>query len=367
MIRFTDLIDLEAKAYQDKDRGRWAPERDISRIKNVKATQGDNGPSLKEISTGSGDGRKLAKAQSLYKKLLEMAREQAFKVQKGHRLDPSVALPYLRYSIEKGLNDDLYNFLALVHGGRDDLAVHTVVVTFASMKLGKGLEYGDRRILDLGLAAFYQNVGMYKTPPDILAKQGSLTEREKNFIRQHPVISHEILSAAGEEYDFIADIALQVHERFDGSGYPFGLAGEEILEEALVIGLMDQYVAMCSDRPYPKRLMPAEAVKSILTGERKSIAPWVLKAFLEQITLFPVGSLVRLNNQYIGRVISTNEKNPFRPTVELLYDSNGEKMKLTEIIDLNVTPLYYIRQAVDERALLAKKPSIIRRARYKRS
>ncbi|MBW2137207.1 MAG: hypothetical protein JRH06_06590 [Deltaproteobacteria bacterium] len=323
-------------------------------FKDVKAAKEENGESITEISGGIKKLYELGKVLPLYKKFLEKAREQAYKIKSGHGLNPSEILPYIRYSIELDLINDLYNYSILVHGGRDDLVTQTVAVTFASMKVGKGLQYDDKRVLDLGLAAFFENVGMYKLPQDILDKENSLNKWEKDLIRQHPVFGHELLSGVEAQYDWHADIALQAHERYDGLGYPFGLAGEEIREEALIIGLMDRYVAMCSDRPYRKRSMPPEVVKYILGDGKKSMEPGRLKAFLEQISLFPVNTMVKLNNQCTGRVISANEKNPFRPAVEILYDSSGNKVKEAEIINLIETPLYYISQTVDETVLLDK-------------
>ncbi|MBW1997408.1 MAG: hypothetical protein JRJ29_05500, partial [Deltaproteobacteria bacterium] len=69
------------------------------------------------------------------------------------------------------------------------------------------------------------------------------------------------------------------------------------------------------------------------------------------ISLFPVGTIVKLNNKYIGRVVSTREEHPLRPVIELLYDSQGNRIGRRELVPLSENPLLYVTQGIDERDL----------------
>jgi len=155
----------------------------------------------------------------------------------------------------------------------------------------------------------------------------------------------------GKRYRWLADVVLQVHERSDGSGYPRGLKGGEISELASIIGLLDTYVAMIKQRPYRDKFLQSYAVK-FLINEAKGLFPGkVLKVFLDQISLFPVHTHVRLNNKSIGLVLSTNKSQPMRPVIQLLYDSQGHKIEKKEIIRLSDNPLLYIVEGIDEKDL----------------
>jgi HD-GYP domain-containing protein (c-di-GMP phosphodiesterase class II) len=204
------------------------------------------------------------------------------------------------------------------------------------------MNYDIKMLLRLGLAAFLKNVGMYKIPESILKTEGKLGEEEINLIRRHPVFSHEILSRLGEKYKWLADVALQVHERLDGSGYPSGLKGKDILEMASIIGLVDTYVAMIRNRPYREKFIQTDAIKSIAEEGKGLFPSRILKIFLDQISLFPVNSYIKLNNGAIGRVISTDKNQPLRPTIELLCDGSGNKLPEPQYLRLSDNPLLYI-------------------------
>ncbi|MFH1937767.1 MAG: HD domain-containing phosphohydrolase, partial [Bacteroidota bacterium] len=188
-------------------------------------------------------------------------------------------------------------------------------------------------------------------PDSILSKKGNLAEEEIAFIKRHPEIGSEILRRMGERYQWLSEVALQVHERSDGSGYPKGLKGEEISELASIIGLIDVYVAMIKKRPYRDKFIQTDAIKSIIKASKGLFPSGVVKAFLNQISLFPVNTFVRLNNRAVGRVISTDKNQPLKPTIELLYDSAGHRPKRREVIRLSDTPLLYITDSVDEKEL----------------
>jgi HD-GYP domain-containing protein (c-di-GMP phosphodiesterase class II) len=200
-----------------------------------------------------------------------------------------------------------------------EIPIHTVKVTFVALKIGKGLGYDAKRLLELGLVAFLENVGMYKIPDRILSKEGKLEPDEMGIIKKHPEMGARILSCLGERYRWLAKIVLQTHERADGSGYPRGLKGGEISELASIAGLADTYVALTSDRPYRERYLQFNAVKLIITKAKALFPTKILRVFLNEISMFPVGTYVKLNNGCVGRVLSTEKNQVLRPNVKVLY------------------------------------------------
>jgi HD-GYP domain-containing protein (c-di-GMP phosphodiesterase class II) len=350
MVRFTEIINLE-----DERDGAGGSEAEVgdggSLFTNSQLIKLERGPLNQESQQDPSAEYGRPEIIECHQRLFERAGEIEERVKKNQGISPSPILAHLHHVIDKDLVDDLYDYVMLRPWARENLQNHTVGVTIASLKMGKGMGYDMRGFLELGLSSFLENVGMYKIPHHILDKEEGLSKEEMAMIRRHPELSYQILSRMGRQYRWLAEIALQVHERTDGSGYPRGLSGGEILELASIIGLMDTYLAMIRDRPYRKGLLQPDAVKYIVMEAKGLFPSKVLKVFLHQISLYPVNTIVRLNNQYIGRVISTVEKQPLRPRIALLYDNLGKKVRERDIIELTENPLLYIKEGLDERDL----------------
>jgi HD-GYP domain-containing protein (c-di-GMP phosphodiesterase class II) len=288
---------------------------------------------------------------ALYEKIIGKALETKNRVLNSQGLSPSAMLSDLHHIIDKQLIDALYEYAMADEADYDEFVVQNVDVTFAALKIGVGMDYDNRKLLELGLAAFFHNVGIYQVPEHILRKESRLDKSEVEMIREHPEVGAKILSGLESKYSWLVDVVLQVHERSDGSGYPKGLKGPEISELASIIGLMDMYVAMIKKRPYRDRILPPNAVKYIIKEAKEQFPPRILKVFLNQISLFPVNTYVRLNNKSIGRVIATDENQPLRPTIILLYDGLGEKVGRRKGVNLASNPLLYIVDCLDEKGL----------------
>jgi PAS domain S-box-containing protein/putative nucleotidyltransferase with HDIG domain len=115
-------------------------------------------------------------------------------------------------------------------------------------------------------AGLLHDLGKISVPADILAKPGRLTDIEFALIKNHPRAAYEILKKI-ESFTEIARIVLQHHERMNGSGYPFGLCGEEIVPEARILAVSDVVEAMSSDRPYRPALGLDKALQEV-TNEK---------------------------------------------------------------------------------------------------
>lgn len=305
----------------------------------------------KSVLRGSVDSPQgSSPVKPFYNQLLEEARNIRDKVKANQKISSSVCLSIIHQIVEQDLMDELYEYAVSVLQ-HDDFPSHSIAVTSGSLKVGGGLNYDTENMLKLGLAAFVENVGMYKIPEDILNKKEKLNPDDIATIRKHPEISAQIVREMGETFEWLAEICLQIHERSDGSGYPRGLKGDEISKFASIIGLIDTYVAMTKDRPYRRRFVQTEAVKSILEIDKSKFPSRVIKEFLNQISLFPVNTYVRLNNKSIGRVISTDRSQPLRPKIQIIYNGLGQKLEQGEIVDLSGSPLLHIVEALDEKDL----------------
>ena len=120
-------------------------------------------------------------------------------------------------------------------------------------------------------------------------------------------------------------------------------------EFASIVGLADTYVALTSERPYRKRLVPADAVKWILSEGKTLFPTRILRAFMNEISVYPVGTYVKLNNGSLGQVISAEKNQPLRPHVKVLHDFRGNKKEERTVIRLLDQPLLYIKESLSGR------------------
>lgn len=147
-------------------------------------------------------------------------------------------------------------------------------------------EYGldDERVEIITSAAALHDIGKIAIPDSILLKPGRLTPEEFEIMKTHTVQGCRILESAQifsdkEYYDYSYDICRHHHERWDGRGYPDGLAGEEISIAAQIVSLADVYDALTSERVYKPAYTPEEAMRMIKNGECGSFNPKLLACF----------------------------------------------------------------------------------------
>jgi putative nucleotidyltransferase with HDIG domain len=157
-------------------------------------------------------------------------------------------------------------------------AGHSERVTAIAVALGQIMEFSDEQLTDLQRGGLVHDIGKLATPSSILNKPGPLTPEERRIIQEHPARGASILQPIGA-YARLLPIVSQHHERWDGSGYPRGLKGEEIDLAARVMAVADTFDAITSDRPYRAGLPLQEAISIITTQSGKQFAPDVVAAF----------------------------------------------------------------------------------------
>ena len=257
----------------------------------------------------------------------------------------SVVLDIIRALKE---NHNILLFLYGLDENKDRLVNHSVNVTFYSVIIGIAMNYSLNALKGLGVGAMLIDAGMIKMPVYILHKQSNLTEQEFNQIKTHPLLGYRAVRDLGHVSELSAEIVLQHHEQFDGKGYPRGLRGSNISEFARIAAIADSYEAQISSRSYRKKIFSYQAMKNLVASAVNKFDPVILKAFLVQMSVYPIGSIVELNDKSVGVVISSSTQKPLRPIIKLIYDSDGNKIEKTTIINLiEKTPLF-IKNVVNE-------------------
>lgn len=150
-----------------------------------------------------------------------------------------------------------------------------------ALAVGQRLRLPARRLHVLDYGAFFHDLGKVGVPAEILGKPGALTPSEWEIMRRHPVLGREMIA-----HSYMGDagpVIEQHHERFDGSGYPGGLRGDEICLEAHIVGVVDSYDAMTTDRVYRRGMDPQVALAEIQRCPGTLYRPEVVDAFVDWI------------------------------------------------------------------------------------
>jgi diguanylate cyclase (GGDEF)-like protein len=156
---------------------------------------------------------------------------------------------------------------------------HARWITDLSLRVGGELGLDDRALKHLELAALLHDIGKIGIPSDILSKPGRLTIDERRLIETHPALGEGIIAPI-ERLQEVRPIVRHCHERWDGHGYPDGIAAEAIPLESRIILVCDAYHAMTTDRPYRKRLSHPEAVRRLKDGSGTQFDPKVVEVCL---------------------------------------------------------------------------------------
>jgi putative nucleotidyltransferase with HDIG domain len=202
-------------------------------------------------SRGNGRQSKVSKSEQRYHGLLDDERKRG-------REERARSAEKLIRAMEATIEA-----MALTVEMRDPYtAGHQRRVTVLAVALAKELALSEAEISGIRVAGIVHDIGKIQIPAEILSKPGRLTELEFSLIKNHPSVGYEILKSVEFPWP-VAQIVLQHHERMNGSGYPLGISGNDILLEARILSVADVVEAMASHRPYRPALGIGQALGEI--------------------------------------------------------------------------------------------------------
>jgi HD-GYP domain-containing protein (c-di-GMP phosphodiesterase class II) len=216
----------------------------------------------------------------------------------------------------------------------DYFIFHPINVATCAIMTGLSLGYPEGNIVDLGLGALLHDIGMITIDRSIINNPGALNQQEMDKIKKHPEIGFNVLRNYHEISPTSAHIAYQHHERVDGSGYPRGLRDNEIVEYAKITAIADTFDAVISDQPYRKAYSTTDGLTVLKGLQDTYFAPEIVDAFISNIALYPIGSLIRLSDDRIAVVTSADRFNHTRPIIEVMTDQQGNPLGTNLSVDL---------------------------------
>lgn len=173
---------------------------------------------------------------------------------------------------------------------------HSEEVASIAKSLALRIGMSEEKAAQIYVAGLLHDVGKIGISNNILCKPSRLTKAEYDEIKLHTIKGYQILNPIGG-FKHLAEAALQHHERFDGTGYPDGLSGEDILIEARILAIADAFQAMTSDRPYRKGLPYDEVIVEIKKGMGGQFDPEIARVFVSMLEKGEFGKNERKNIQ----------------------------------------------------------------------
>ncbi len=172
--------------------------------------------------------------------------------------------------------------LRTINKNYDQEAIHSEVVAHYSERIAKALGLKEKEISQVKTAALLHDIGKIAISPNLFQKEESLSDAEVSLIESHPESSYQILREV-DEYTSLADVVLYHHERWDGTGYPKGLKGQEIPLWARIIAVADAYEAMTAGRPYEAKKTNEDALAELEEHAGGQFDPAIVTLFVAQI------------------------------------------------------------------------------------
>lgn len=201
--------------------------------------------------------------------------------------------------------------------------LHSTNVAVLSLILGVALDFNKIELQRLGLSAILHDIGKVFIPKNILNKPDKLTEDEFKIMQTHSGRGYEYLKI---NYDFPMSSylgVLQHHEKYNGTGYPLKLEGEQIHLYGRIISIADVYDALTSTRPYRKAMVPSEAIEYVMANGGSHFDPSFVEYFTKKIAPYPVGVTIKLSNNTSGIVMENYSDSSLRPKIKIIKKGNS--------------------------------------------
>ncbi|MDH5429589.1 MAG: DUF3391 domain-containing protein [Nitrospirota bacterium] len=204
------------------------------------------------------------------------------------------------------------------------LSEHAINVCTLSLLIGRQFSLEDELLLELGRGALFHDVGYRALPMKVKFQAGGMkVEADPELRLLHPEMGAQLMASFLSAGPLLVEIIAQHHERLDGSGFPKGLGGEALSLLPRIVMVADHYDELCN-APNPETSLNPHAALSrlfrhvVMKGESAKFCERVVQALVQAIGVYPPGSLVELNDGFMGIVSSINVHQPTKPIV-LLY------------------------------------------------
>ena len=209
---------------------------------------------------------------------------------------------------------------------------HSVNVSIMSLSLARFMGLSAEQVHDVGVGALLHDVGKTGVSEQIIRKPGGLSSEEWEKIKEHPQLGSNIIKRMEGVNEAVGRVIFEHHIKYDHSGYPQTTSSLHPLSQ--IVTVCDAYDALTTLRVYQKPHDPVEAIKILDSFSGRHFNPDIMKAFVNMMGMYPVGTMVRFSTNEIGVVKKINMEAPERPVVKIIYGEDGHELDTFIEVDL---------------------------------
>ncbi len=212
---------------------------------------------------------------------------------------------------------------------------HAVATAALIIAFGRQQGLPEPEIEKLALGTMVKDIGHSAIDSRLTAKRGTLSESEYSIVQSHVEEGLAVLDATARLPETSIAVVLEHHERYNGCGYPYRMAGDEISTAGRMAAIVDTYDAMTSDRPYRAAMSPSHALRQLYEEGGSHYDPALVAAFVKTVGVFPVGTLVLLESGHLAVVEQMNPDNSLTPIVRVIYHAGRNQYVAPVEVDLS--------------------------------
>lgn len=276
----------------------------------------------------------ITTAAKLYEQGKRVQKDMFEQVVKNLHIDISVPKEFttsLVSSIRR--NPDALMCMSKIREKDSYLLEHSLNVAILLANFGNQLELENEQVQELALSGFLHDIGKINIPDEILHKPGKLTDDEMNIMRKHVEYGADVLL----EMEIPASIVRTIgehHERLDGFGYPNQLKGDEISVYGRMIAIADTYDAITANRCYKAGMPSKKALQILLKDSPNKYDKELVLQFVKSVGIYPVGTLVKLDNEKVAMVLKQHPVESNKPQVKVFYSTRSQHYLSPTDLDL---------------------------------
>lgn len=319
--------------------------KDLSFSRNSKEIVNKKGIPAPETTykKSSSFGTEFRTANQLYKDITLTASQIFSDISSGNEVDLS-SLKRTATSVVDSVvrNPDAFLWLTRLHEKDTHTHSRSLRTSIWAIAFARHLGLEKTKLNNLSIALLLCNIGKAKLPLELLENENELDEEQELEYQKHVDHTLNALKIMGRTPQVIITVIRAHCERFDGTGYPMKLMGDEIPLLAQIAGLVSYYEEITNCRIQEQSLDPTRAVEHLYNLRNKKFMSELVEEFICSIGIYPVGSIVELNSKEIAIIVEQNSKNQLLPKVLILRDNNREPVTLFKLLDL-----YEVEQSSD--------------------
>ncbi len=205
---------------------------------------------------------------------------------------------------------------------------HAVATAALIIAFGRQQGMSEPEIEKLALGTMVKDVGHAALDARLVTKRGMLSKAEYSIVQSHVEEGLAVLEATSRLSETSVAVVLEHHERFNGCGYPYRMAGDEISLAGRMAAIVDTYDAMTSERPYRAAMSPSHTLRQLYDEGGTQYDPALVAAFVKTVGIYPVGTLVLLESGHLAVVEQLHPENMLTPIVRVIYHT-GRRQYLT--------------------------------------